>query len=360
MTHQRWLLILFVIVVCFASCKKEDETVDTRTYRMGFANSAPRFDDFNLVIQTLNLWTTRADAAIISYQVPWDSLYHGESAQKLITNNLVGLVNYYRSLGLKIWVYIDPVNGLDRSVDAADLAALGKSIADADAQQRYRKWVVAIDSMLHPDHLGLALETNLIRDLSPSSIYNGVKQAANAAAADVRIKDTKVKLSVSIQVDDAWGKLLNDSYKGIDKDLTDFPFVEELGLSSYPYFVFDKPSDIPIDYYSKLVSGKNIPVFITEGGWSSAPITLSNKTTAGSNQLEKEYISYQGKLLRQANAIAYFQLTFTDIDLSALPPSIPPSIALFAYLGMVDTNLQAKPALTSWDSLFKKPLKHGN
>jgi len=353
------LLCLLAAVLCVGSCKKE-ETVITRTYRMGFANSAPRFDDFDLVIQTLHLWTPRADAAIVSYQVPWDSLYSGEPAQKLIKNNLVGLVNYYRGLGLKIWVYIDPVNGLDRSSDAADLKALGKSIADADAQLRYRKWVVVIDSMLHPDHLGLALETNLIRDLSSSLIYNGVKQAANAAAADVRVKDTKVKLSVSVQVDDAWGKLLNDSYKGIDKDLTDFPFAQELGLSSYPYFVFDKPSDIPLDYYSKLVSGKNIPVFVTEGGWSSAPLNVLGKMTVGTPEIQKEYISYHSKLLRKANAIAYFQLTFTDIDLSALPPSIPPSIALFAYLGIVDTNLQPKPALTAWDSLYKIHLKSGN
>ncbi|HCW07013.1 MAG TPA: hypothetical protein DGG95_06575, partial [Cytophagales bacterium] len=270
------------------------------------------------------------------------------------------LVNCDKGKGLNLWLFIDPANGLDRSADANNLAALGKSIADADAQQVYQKFVVAMDSMLMPDHLGLSLETNLIRDLSSASLYNGVKQAVNATATAIKARDSKVKLSVSVQVDNAWGKLLNDGYKGIAQDFTDFPFVEELGFSSYPYFIFDKPSSIPTDYYSKLMQGKNIPVFVSEGGWSSAPLTLSNKTTAGTPALQKDYVSYQGKLLASVNAIAYFQLTFTDIDVAALPPTVPASIAYFAHLGMVDVNLQSKPALTAWDSLYQIPLSAGH
>lgn len=357
MSKGGWPLLF--VALLFSSCKTE-EVDNSRTYRMGFANSAPRYDDFNLILQTLNLWTAHADAAIISDQVPWDSLFNGVSPQNYILHNYVGLVNFYKGSGLKLWVYIDPANGLDRSTDATNLAAMGKSIADADVQFMFRKYAVAMDSMLRPDHLGLALETNLIRDLSPSSIYNGVKSAVNAAATDLKTKNPAVKLSVSVQVDDAWGKLLNDSYKGIGQDLIDFPFVEELGLSSYPYFVFDKPSDIPINYYSRLVEGKNLPVFVSEGGWSSSPLSISGKTTTGTAEIQKEYISYQHQLLAHANAIGFFQLTFTDIDVAKLPPSVPPSIAYFAFLGMVDIHLDRKPAFDAWDQMFKKSLKSGN
>ena len=38
---------------------------------------------------------------------------------------------------------------------------------------------------------------------------------------------------------------------------------------------------------------------------------------------------------------AWFQITFTDLDTGALPAGIAP----FASLGLVDTELQAKPAL---------------
>jgi hypothetical protein len=324
---------------------------------MGFANSAPRFDNVNLVLQVLHTWTPRADAAIISDQVPWDSLYNGVDVRKYVINHYLGLVNYYRSLNLRLWVFIDPANGLDRTADASDLAALGKSIADADAQYIYRRFTFVMDSILKPDHLGLALETNLIRDIAPSAIYNGVKQSVNAAASDVRAYDKNVKLSVSIQADEAWGKRLNAPYQGIDQDLIDFPFVQELGISSYPYFVFDKPSDIPSNYYSKLVEGKNLPVFVSEGGWSSSSLTVGNKNIISNADIQKEYINYHAQLLDNVKAIAYFQLTFTDIDVQSLPSNGSPTIAYFSDLGMVDINLNPKPSLSSWDGLFNRKLK---
>jgi hypothetical protein len=228
-------------------------------------------------------------------------------------------------------------------------------------QQLYRNFVIAMDTILQPDHLGLALETNLIRASAPDSIYKGVKQAANNAVQDVRNFDKKVKLSVSVQVDYAWGKLSNTNYIGITQDFTDFPFIEELGLSSYPYFTFTRPEDIPLNYYSKLTEGKSIPVFVSEGGWTSATMTgFSGETINSSPPIQQNYITRQSQLLDNAQAIAVFQLTFTDIDLSGLPPSEPPSIKYFAYLGLVDANLQPRPSLSTWDSIYKRPLKQGN
>lgn len=357
-TQLRMKINLLIASLFLCACTSHDTTVPTRPYRMGFANSAPRFDNINLTLQVLNTWTTRADAAIISDQVPWDSLYKGKDTKKYIADHYLALVQFYRSKNFELWIFIDPANGLDRSADASDLAALGKSIADNDAQQIYRRFAFLMDSILQPDHLGLALETNLIRDLSTASVYSGIKTAASAAAATIQTYDQNVKLSVSIQADHAWGKMLNTQYKGIDQDVIDFPFLQELGISSYPYFVFDKPSDIPLNYYSLLVAGKNLPVFVSEGGWSSAVITLPNKTISGSPELQQEFIRHQGQMLFDVNASAYFQLTFTDIDIAALPPYVSPTINYFAYLGLIDKDLYAKPALYEWDKLFGKKFLH--
>lgn len=322
---------------------------------MGFANSAPRFDNTDTVILSLNLWTQRADAAIISTEVPWDSLYSGESAQHYVAHNYTSLAAFYRSKNLKLWVYIDPQNGLNRTSDSYPLVAKGKSIAQTDVQKVYRRFVVVMDSMLKPDHLGLALETNLIRAAATSSIYTGVKEAANAAAADVRGIDATVKLSVSVQADVAWGNLVGSgNYVGISQDLIDFPFLQEVGISSYPYFNVSKPEDLPIDYYSKLVDGKSLPVFISEGGWASETFTGPNGTIASSPVLQQDYITRQSQLLDHAQAIAVFQLTFTDINISLVPGYVDPSIKYFTSLGMVGIHLQAKPSLTTWDNLYKR------
>jgi hypothetical protein len=177
----------------------------------------------------------------------------------------------------------------------------------------------------------------------------------------VRSLDKKVKVSVSVQVGYAWEKLAGGAYRGITQDFTDFPFIEELGLSSYPYFNFNKPEDIPLDYYSKLVESKSIPVFVSEDGWTSQTITgFSGQVINSDPQIQKHYITRQSQVLDRAQAIALFQLTFTDIDLSSLPRSVNPIIKYFAYLGLVDVNLQPRLSLSEWDAIFKRPLKPGN
>lgn len=349
-------LVLVILILGFTNCSNEDEK-PVRTYRMGMANSAPRIDDFDLIIESLLLWSERADAAIISTEVPWEELLGGMKAKDYAIANYQDLVNYYRSKNFELWIYIDPQNGLDRTSDALELQAANKSIADADMQALYRKFAFVMDSLFHPEHMGLALETNLIRDAASAPIYNGVMQAANDAAVEIQAYDPDVKLSVSVQVDHAWGKLVGGPYQGVDQDFIDFPFIEELGLSSYPYFGFDSPDEIPIDYYSKLVEGKDLPVFVSEGGWSSQSVTTPTESFVSSPQLQEAYIKHHPKLLDDVQAIAVFQLTFTDIDLEALPPDVPENIVYFTFLGLVDDQLDPKPSLSAWDNLFARSLQ---
>jgi hypothetical protein len=355
------VFVLAGVGILSGGCHKHSASSSAaRSYRMGFATSAPR-PVLNLVLQSLDLWTQHADAAIISTEVPWDSLIGGENPVTYVTDNYVQLVGIYRSKNMKLWVYIDPENGLNRSSDSDPLVALGESIAQPAVQQVYRRFVVVMDSVLRPDHLGLALETNLIRLVAPDSIYAGVKAAANAAAADVRVVDGQVPLSVSVQAEVAWGKLGGTSYLGTAQDFTDFPFLQELGISSYPYLGgFGAPSAIPLNYYSQLGSGHSVPVFVSEGGWSSA--SLINPATGlavtSSPAAQAAYIDRQGQMLAQANAIGVFQLTFTDLDLSGWGSVDSAELYPFAFLGVVDSSFNPKPALASWDSLRMKTLSN--
>lgn len=346
-----YLLLLLLLIGC-----SNDEPHRHRTYKMGLQNSAPRFDDFDLFIQSLLMWSERADAAMITTEVPWQELLAGHNPVTYVENTYKALVDYYRSKGFELWVYIDPQNGLDRTSDAQELVAAGRSIAEPEIQALYKRFVVVMDSVLNPEHLGLALETNLIRDAAPAAIYNGVKQAAMDAAMQINSVDPDVKLSISVQVDHAWGKLNGGTYQGVAQDFTDFAFIEELGLSSYPYFGWDSPNDLPSNYYSKLVEGKNIPVFVAEGGWTSASINIPPFSITSSPEEQRDYITRHHILLNTVDAIGYFQLVFTDLDLEALPPEVHDNIRFFAFIGLVDKELEPKPALGAWDKLFQLPL----
>lgn len=259
---------------------------------------------------------------MISTEVPWKALLNGEKAETYVVQHFKDLAEFYRSKNLLLWVYIDPQNGLDRTKDANELIAAGRSIAQPDMQAIYRRFTIVMDSIIKPEHIGLALETNLIRFASSSAIYTGVKQAANDAAKELKLRNSAAKINVSVQAEQAWGKLAGGTYTGIEQDLTDFPFAEELGISSYPYLAFNSPNDIPDNYYLRLIEGKSLPVFVSEGGWSSRSVITADRTIVSSNENQKTYFERHEQLLQSVKATALFQLLFTDIDVNNLPGGV--------------------------------------
>jgi len=149
-----------------------------------------------------------------------------------------------------------------------------------------------------------------------------------------------------------WGGLAValGAFVGIATDLADFPFAQVLGLSSYPYFGWTQPEDLPLDYYSRLVAGRNMPVMVTEGGWASA----SAGGIVSSPALQARYVARHAALLDAVRARALLQLQFTDVDLAGVPPPVPANLPLFASIGLADSDFVPKPALAAWDALFAR------
>jgi hypothetical protein len=344
-----------LLAILLAGCGGKNSTapgLPPRTFMMGFSGNPPR-PDINVLIQAIQMWSKRADAALIVNEPPWDSLLAGVHPDSLIVHNQLQLANFYRGLGLRVVVSIDPGNGLDRSTDSALLLAAGRSMTEPAIQHLYRRYVTAMDSIIHPDYLGIASETNLIRAVSPAPLYQAIVLAADSAAFDVRARGSAVTLFTTVQVDMAWGRLLPPfTYVGIAQDRTDFAFDQVLGLSSYPYLAgFTDPDSLPPDYYSRLTQGSPIPMMVIEGGWTS----VSFNSISSTPDKQRRYIRRQLTLLDNAAAIGVFQITFTDIDLASVPPPNNVNLIPFAYTGLVDANLVAKPALSEWDAAFKRP-----
>jgi len=330
----------------------------TRSYFMGFSIVPPK-PDVNVAIRSAEIWTKRADAAIMHLDVPWALLLADTSPQDALRKDGVDLERYYHSKHLRLVVTIDVTNGLGRESEAPALVAAHRSITEPAVQQLYRNYVRALVEMLHPDYLGLAAETNLIRAAAPRSVYNAVVRMANNAASDVRRlrSTTALPLYVSVQVETAWGKLGRQAaFVGIEQDMRDFPFVNVIGLSSYPYLGgFKDPDQIPLDYYTRVKGARTLPVMVVEGGWpsASAPGVFSS-----SREMQARYIARQSQLLEEAKAIGAFQLSFTDLDLARFPKPVPAILPLFSTLGLVDVNLKPKPSLNTWDKIFAHRLEH--
>ncbi len=314
---------------------------------MGFSGIPPRANLLQ-AIAAIDMWSLRADQAIMHHEPPWDSLLAGVPPETLVVRENLGLAQYYRAKGHFFVLLIDPSNGLNRGSDSDALVNAGRSMTETEIQQLFRRYVVVSDSILRPDMLGTVAETNLIRVASSPALYAAIRQVANDAAADVRARNPGVTLFASVQVETAWGRLPPAPFQGVDQDFIDFPFLQVLGLSSYPYLAgWAEPENLPLDYYSRLVTGRGTPVMVTEGGWSSATLD----TIVSSPVEQARYIRRQMAMLDAANAIGVFQLTFTDLDLTGVP--LPPGsiLPLFATCGLVDDDLVPKPALAVWDSV---------
>jgi hypothetical protein len=116
---------------------------------------------------------------------------------------------------------------------------------------------------------------------------------------------------------------------------------------------FKNPDQIPLDYYTRVRGTRALSLMVVEGGWPSASVRGIFSSSA---EMQARYIARQSQLLDEARAIGVFQLSFTDLDLGSFPKPVPAILPLFATLGLVDSALEPKPALTTWDRLFARRL----
>lgn len=311
----------------------------------GFSAIPPRPDPA-LQIATLELAVAHSTAALIQLEIPWTTLLAGTSPEDEIRQERLPLVDYYRDRGLPIVVALDVTDGLDRTAEAPALVDAGRSITEPEIQDLYRAYVEAVARLLRPAYLSLAAETNLIRLAADPDVYAAVVAMTNAAAADLDAARSRARRMISVQVETAWGLLQGTGvYVGVAQDRADFPFIEVLALSSYPFVGrVATPAALPDDYYARLVEPPALPTLVLEGGWPSADVG----PIASSPALQADYVLRQAELLDRAAGIGIFQITFTDLDLDVFPPALGP----FAHLGLVDVDLLPKPALEAWDAAY--------
>ena len=346
-----------------AQCPSEPEagvTPTARSYRMGFSGFPPKLDQ-QAAVASVMMWSLRADAAIFHAEPPWALLLQGGDARAHIAREVVPLAQFYRSRHLPIFVTFDLTDGLGREREARELRAAGRSLAEPAVQRLFLAWMREWLAAVRPEYVGLGAEVNLIRLAAPPAVYDAVRVTASAAAAEVRTLLPSATLYTTLQVDAAWGRLQgSNAWIGVERELSDFPFAQALGLSSYPYLArFAAPEDMPIDYLARMRGPRTLPVFVAEGGWSSAslPGIAGVPAVSSSPEVQARYVRRMHEVLARAGALAWFQLNFADLDVTTFPvlPEAADVLSLFLRIGLVDSELRAKPALAAWDGLFALP-----
>ncbi len=350
------LLNAVVCAIALGSCSNSTNPGNApRAYRLGFSATPPRLE-LASVLATIEAWRPRGDIALHTLSVPWKSMLADTSAAFLVRRDVAELVALYKSRNLPVIVQVDATDGLARDKEAPELVAAGRSISEPAIQTLYREYILAVDSILRPEYFGLAMETNLVRAIAPSAVYQSLRTMTNAAASALSGQQSTAWLFVSVQVETAWGRLpATPQFVGVDQDRIDFPFITALGLSSYPFLGgFAEPEDVPLEYYERLssVNFPSLPMLVVEGGWSSASVP----GVTSSAERQARWIARQMALADRAPMVAVTQITYTDLDLTTYPVPAGSILPLFANLGLVDTQFAAKPALAEWDRAFQRPL----
>jgi hypothetical protein len=217
MSRRREWVLFGCLAVALGGCPNDPpqpkiSSRAPRSYLMGFSVIPPR-PDLATAVRSLDMWTKRADAAIMHLDVPWALLLAGNSPEDALRRDGVDLERYYRSKHLKLIVTIDVTNGLARESESPALVAAHRSITEPAIQRLYRNYIRALVDKLHPDYLGLAAETNLIRAIAPRPVYGAVVRMTNDAANDVRRQHpaASLPLYVSVQAETAWGSSANSA-----------------------------------------------------------------------------------------------------------------------------------------------------
>jgi hypothetical protein len=115
--------------------------------------------------------------------------------------------------------------------------------------------------------------------------------------------------------------------------------VDGIGFTSYPFFEYETPAEIPADYYTEIAQHTTKPVLFSELGWIANPA-----------------IPYTGSAAEQAAFVDRFFALIGGLDVryavylheNDLPISVLPAASAFYQVGLRDEAGVARPADAAW------------
>ncbi|MDO8391600.1 MAG: hypothetical protein Q7V57_14055 [Actinomycetota bacterium] len=123
-----------------------------------------------------------------------------------------------------------------------------------------------------PAYLGLGNEVNKLADDDPAAFEQVVLLWAEALPV-VRELSPDTKVFVTFQYEWLLG-LRGGWFGGVEvaedwSSLDRFPGADVVAFTTYPSLVFDDPTTLPADYYTRIAAHTELPVLFTESGWTA-------------------------------------------------------------------------------------------
>ena len=331
----------------------------SRPYRLGWFMVPPK-PSVESVLATFPEAAKHSDAVLLQREVPWSRILAGTSMETIVEEDYDGLIAYLRGLGLHVSILVDPLDGLDRTRESNETRNAGRTLNDPALRDLHEQWVELLAARYRPDYLGLASEINSLAARGDATLFANLRDVCNRLAPRVRSLAPGTKVFVSFQVDEAWGRPpvppSSVDHFALARDFD----VDVMGLSSYPSFFFDQPSEIPDDYFRRLQVASGKPVILAEGGWSSD--RFGSGETPFSLAQQAAFHARLFDLMDSVQAELVILLLFADLDIEAYAATAAPGqniegLRPFSKMGIVTSELAPKPAFDIWAARHALPYR---
>lgn len=116
-----------------------------------------------------------------------------------------------------------------------------------------------------------------------------------------------------------------------------------LGLTTYAFFDYETPSDVPADYYRDAAERVEVPLAFTEVGWPAAALRNAlDSGFGGTPEEQAEFVARFGNLIGELNV---------EFALWAFPHDPPGAPVPFEAVALRENDGTVRPALDAWRAL---------
>ncbi|HIE23727.1 MAG TPA: hypothetical protein EYP68_05810 [Candidatus Korarchaeota archaeon] len=277
--------IVIIIVITLASVANEKPKKDLinkptlnnslripiteRSFKIGVVPTPRNFPRFS----QKDLTAAYEEASELGEIIPiWVNPCSIGALERLQENQVVEMVRKFGALPLihmnfyKV-AFVGGGKGLGLVVDAP----YDTNLSDPRFRQEWKSEAVAIAAIYKPEYMSLGNEVNAWYIFNPESFddyvslyketYNAIKEVSPRTKVFVTFSYEQLLYGI--------GNLSSDlpHWFLIEKFM---PKLDLLAFTTYPWKIFDKPADIPDDYYRRISYHVSVPVAFTEIGWASS------------------------------------------------------------------------------------------
>jgi len=215
---------------------------------------------------------------------------------------------------------------------------------------------------MHPDYLAIGVELNVLLSKNPSR-WPGLKRLYRSTYRSLKAEYPSLPIFFTTDIGHYTGGAAESKGKDQKGEVADLMRDSDLfAMSFYPYGNLDFAAATASGFLDFAKSfGK--PVAVSESGMLTQDVTLAGYgVTLHGTQAQQA--AFEQMLLGRASSDRYrFVVNFATTDFEKLVARLSGPAAelakVWAYTGLQDSSLHAKPALTVWDRYLHEPLANG-